>query len=163
MKRIFVVLALLALCCSLFTACGGKAPESGEPTPSEPVLADGIYTADFKTDSTMFHVNEAYNGKGTLTVKDGQMTIHITLSGKKIVNLFPGTAEDAQKEGAVLLQPTVDSVTYSDGLTDEAYGFDVPVPALDEEFPCALIGTKGVWYDHQVSVSNPEPAENPAG
>ena len=34
--------------------------------------------------------------------------------------------------------------------------FDVPVPALDEEFDLALIGTKGVWYDHKVSVSNPE-------
>ena len=150
MKKLFAVLALLALCCSLFAACGGKAPQ-----PAEPALADGVYTADFKTDSTMFHVNEVNNGKGTLTVKNGQMTIHITLSGKKIVNLFPGSAEDAQNDGAVLLQPTVDVVTYPDGLTDEAYGFDVPVPALDEEFSCALIGTKGKWYDHKVSVSNP--------
>ena len=30
-----------------------------------------------------------------------------------------GLAEDAQKEGAELLQPTTDTVTYSDGLTDE--------------------------------------------
>lgn len=156
MKKLFALLALLALCCALFTACGS---ESGK---KEPALADGTYTATFKTDSGMFHVNEANDGKGVLTVKDGEMTIHVTLSGKGIVNLFPGTAEDAAKEGAVLLQPTVDSVTYSDGLTDEAYGFDVPVPALDQEFPCALIGTKGVWYDHQVSVSNPEPLETPA-
>ena len=35
------------------------------------------------------------------------------------------------------------------------YGFDIPVPALDEEFDVALIGTKGKWYDHKVCVSNP--------
>ncbi len=29
------------------------------------------------------------------------------------------------------------------------------MPALDEEFDVALIGKKGVWYDHKVSVSNP--------
>ena len=30
-------------------------------------LKDGVYTADFDTDSNMFHVNEAKDGKGTLT------------------------------------------------------------------------------------------------
>ncbi|MDD3360679.1 MAG: hypothetical protein PHW34_03305 [Hespellia sp.] len=122
-------------------------------------LADGVYTADFTTDSSMFHVNEAKNGKGELTVKDGQMTIHITLSSQNIVNLFEGTAEDAQKDEAELLMPTTDTVTYEDGTTEDVYGFDVPVPALDEEFDLALIGTKGKWYDHKVSVSNPEAAE----
>ena len=103
----------------------------------------------------MFHVNEANDGKGTLTVKDGQMTIHVSLASKKIVNLFVGKAEDAKKDGAELLEPTTDTVTYSDGMTEEVYGFDIPVPALDEEFDVALIGTKGKWYDHKVSVTNP--------
>ena len=107
----------------------------------------------------MFHVNEAYEGKGTLTVKDGEMTIHVSLVSKSIEKLFAGTAEDAQKEGAELLEPTTDSVTYSDGYTEEVYGFDIPVPALDEEFDVALIGKKGKWYDHKVSVSNPVPSE----
>jgi len=78
------------------------------------------------------------------------------------VNLFLGTAEDAQKDGAELLEPTTDTVDYEDGTTDEAYGFDVPVPALDEEFDLALIGTKGEWYDHKVKVSNPQPQEDAA-
>lgn len=121
------------------------------------VLEDGTYTAEFQTDSGMFHVSEACEGKGTLTVKNGEMTIHISLGSKNIVNLYPGLAEDAKKDGAVLLQPTEDTVTYSDGITEEVYGFDVPVPSLDEEFDLALIGTKGVWYDHKVSVSNPQP------
>ena len=84
----------------------------------------------------------------------------MSLVSKTIQNLYPGLAEDAQKEGAELLQPTTDTVTYSDGLTDEVYGFDVPVPALDTEFDLALIGKKGVWYDHKVSVSNPEPLKD---
>lgn len=131
--------------------------ETEEKTAAE--LEDGTYTAKFDTDSSMFHVNEACEGKGTLTVKDGIMTIHVSMPSKNIVNLYPGLAEDAQKEGAELLQPTTDTVTYSDGMTEEVNGFDVPVPALDEEFDLALIGTKGTWYDHKVSVSNPEKIE----
>lgn len=126
---------------------------------ADSVLEDGEYTVDFDTDSSMFHVNEACEGKGTLTVKDGEMTLHISLTSKNIVNLFPGLAADAEKEGAELLQPAVDTVTYSDGTTEEVNGFDVPVPAVDEEFDLALLGTKGKWYDHKVSISNPEKAE----
>ncbi len=119
------------------------------------VLEDGTYAADFTTDSSMFHVNEAEDGKGVLTVKDGQMTIHVSLASENILNLFPGSAEDAKKDGAALLQPTKDTVKYSDGTEEVVNGFNVPVPALDEEFPLALIGKKGKWYDHMVKVSNP--------
>ena len=118
-------------------------------------LEDGVYTAEFDTDSSMFHVNEANDGKGVLTVKDGQMSIHISLTSKNIVNLFVGKAADAKKDGAELLQPTTDTVTYDDGTTEEVNGFDVPVKALDKDFDLALIGTKGKWYDHTVSVTNP--------
>ena len=128
---------------------------STETTQNEAQLPDGVYTAEFSTDSSMFHVSEACDGKGTLTVKDGVMTIHISLGSKKILNLYPGLAEDAAKDGAVLLEPTTDTVTYSDGMTEEVYGFDVPVPAIGEEFDLALIGTKGKWYDHKVKVSDP--------
>ena len=136
-----------------------------ETAQAEAQLPDGVYTAEFSTDSSMFHVSEACDGKGTLTVKDGVMTIHISLGSKKILNLYPGLAEDAAKEGAVLLEPTTDTVTYSDGMTEEVYGFDVPVPALGEEFDLALIGTKGKWYDHKVVVSDPvaEDSEGTAG
>lgn len=126
-----------------------------ETAQNEAQLPDGVYTAEFSTDSSMFHVSEACDGKGTLTVKDGVMTIHISLGSKKILNLYPGLAEDAAKDGAVLLEPTTDTVTYSDGMTEEVYGFDVPVPVIGEEFDLALIGTKGKWYDHKVKVSDP--------
>ena len=117
-------------------------------------LADGTYSAKFDTDSSMFHVNEAYDGRGTLTVKNGKMTLHIVMPSQNIVNLFLGTAEDAKKDGAKLIQPTTEEVTYSDGSKEEVYAFDVSVEALDQEFDLALIGTKGKWYDHKVSVSD---------
>ena len=129
-------------------------PEVSKPEAAECELEDGVYIADFDTDSTMFHVNEMLDGKGELTVKDGQMTIHISLPSKSIQNLYFGLAEDAQKEGAVLLEPTIDTIDYNDGTTDEVHGFDIPVPYLDDEFDVALIGKKETWYDHKVSVSN---------
>ena len=125
----------------------------------EAELADGVYKADFVTDNGMFQVNEAYDGKGTLTVKDGEMTIHVSLRSKKIVNLYVGLAKNAKNDKKNLLEPTTDTVTYSDGTTEEVYGFDVPVKALDQEFDLALIGTKGKWYDHKVYVTNPTPVE----
>ena len=86
------------------------------------------------------------------------MTVHITLNSKNIVQLFLGSAEDAQKDGADLIDPSeTTEITYSDGSAPkEVYSFDVQVPTLDDEFDLALIGTKGKWYDHKVSVSNPE-------
>ena len=126
-----------------------------EAQQAEAALPDGVYSVLFSTDSSMFRVNETCNGRGTLTVENGTMTLHITLISKKILNLFPGLAKDAREEGAVLLEPTLDQVTYPDGITEEVFGFDVPVPVLEEEFDLALIGTKGKWYDHKVIVSDP--------
>ena len=138
---------------------GNDAAGSEEAEETAGTLEDGTYEAEFDTDSGMFHVNEANDGKGILTVKDGKMTIHISLVSKNIENLYVGKAADAQKDGAELLQPTTDTITYDDGSTEEVYGFDVPVKALDETFDLALVGTKGKWYDHEVSVSNPVKAE----
>ena len=164
MKR-WIAAALTVLCLLTLAACGSAAApeqETAAPNQEESALPDGVYTATFTTDSTMFHANEAYDGKGVLTVENGQMTLHVVLASTSIQNLYVGTAEEAQAEGAVLLEPTVEEVKYSDGTTDEANAFDIPVPYLDEDFPCALIGKKGVWYDHMVSVSDPEPMEVPA-
>jgi hypothetical protein len=130
------------------------AADDGEASEEEEAISDGKYEAKFTTDSSMFHVNEANDDMGVLTVKDGQMTIHVSLAGDGILNLFPGTAEEAEKDGAKLLEPTEDEVTYDDGTTETVFGFDIPVPALDEEFDVALIGKKGKWYDHKVSVSS---------
>ena len=105
-------------------------------------LEDGTYTADFNTDSNMFHVNEAKEGKGVLTVKRRKNDHPRRLVSKNIVNVFVGTKEEAQADGAELIEPTTDEVTYSDGTTDEVYGFDIPVEKLDEDFNVAIIGKK---------------------
>ena len=146
---------------AVYTAHTGAAvgTETESESAAADTLPDGVYKATFTTDGSMFHVNEAYDNKGTLTVKDSEMNIHVTLVSKKILKLYPGTAEDAQKEGAVLLEPTLDEVTYSDGTTEEVYGFDIPVPAIGQEFDCALVGEKGKWYDHKVIVTDPAAEE----
>lgn len=140
------------LCCALIVGiflCSCAAAEST-------ALPSGTYLVDFSTDSSMFHVNEAWEGKAVLTVGDDGMSVHLVMPSKKVLNLYAGPAEQAKLEGAALIEPTVESVTYSDGYTENVFAFDVPVPSIGEEFDCALIGTKGVWYDHKVSVSNPE-------
>lgn len=177
--RFVSLLAVSALLAASLAGCGSSASSVASSASSEAVssvaesavseaasesaaassaraLEDGTYTAEFDTDSSMFHVNEASNGKGTLTVEDGQMTLHISLQSKKIVNLYAGMAADAPDHEADWLQPTTDTVTYSDGTSEEVYGFDVPVEALDTDFQLAILGTKGKWYDHTVSVRNVE-------
>lgn len=177
--RFVSLLAVSALLAASLAGCGSSASSVASSASSEAVssvaesavseaasesaaassaqaLEDGTYTAEFDTDSSMFHVNEASDGKGTLTVEDGRMTLHISLQSKKIVNLYVGMAADAPDHEADWLQPTTDTVTYSDGTSEEVYGFDVPVEALDTDFQLAILGTKGKWYDHTVSVRNVE-------
>lgn len=120
-------------------------------------LPDGQYWAEFDTDSSMFHVNETMEGKGILTVRDGQMTIRLVMPSRNILKLFPGTAEQAKADGAALIEPTTEVVTYPDGFAEKVYAFDLPVPVLDAEFDCAIIGKKDKWYDHKVIVRNPQP------
>lgn len=129
---------------------------AGANAAASSTLKEGTYSAKFDTDSSMFHVNDAMNGRGDLTVSKDGMSIHISLVSKKIVKLFLGTAEDAQKDGAKVIEPTTDKVKYDDGTEEEVYGFDVPVAALDTEFDLAILGEKGTWYDHKVSVSDPQ-------
>ena len=188
-RRSFMAVAGAATAAVALTACGGSASsaassvassaasseaaassavsEAASEPAAEAALPDGVYTADFDTDSSMFHANEANDGKGTLTVKDGQMTFHVSLASKKIVNLYVGMAADAEAHEGDWLQPTTDTVTYSDGTSEEVYGYDIPVAAVDQDFQLALLGTKGKWYDHTVSIRNAQPkteeaAETPA-
>ncbi len=175
MRKNDYLLLTLALSAALLAGCGAAsgtaettAAESSVQAEStaaateavqEAALPDGEYKADFNTDSSMFHANEACEGKGKLTVQDGRMTLHVSLVSKKIVNLYVGTAEEAESHEADWLKPTTDTVTYSDGLSDEVYGFDIPVEKLDTDFALAVLGEKGKWYDHTVSVSNALPAD----
>ena len=169
MTRVFSCVVAASLALSLLAGCGASSTassaasgaassEAASSVASSAVetaaLPDGVYTADFDTDSSMFHANEACNGKGTLTVENGQMTFHVSLASTHIVNLYLGKASDAADHEADWLQPTTDTVTYSDGTSEEVYGFDIPVSAVDADFDLAILGTKGKWYDHVVSVRN---------
>ena len=183
-RKIAVLVCALTISVSMLTGCGNSAPaasetseakseaaeeetvaesstaaseESEDPAaqPFVPALEDGVYTAEVDTDSSMFHINEACEGTCTLVVQDGAMTAHLILGGTGIINLYQGTKEEAQEDGAVLIEPIEETVTYSDGMTEDVYAFDVPVPVLDEEFPVAIIGDHGKWYDHTVIISNP--------
>ena len=149
-SKLWLIAALSAIMIFTLAACGGSDKNSSG-------LEDGTYTAEFTTDSRMFHVNETKDGKGTLTVENGKMTFHVSLVSKKVVNLYPGAAADAADHKTDWLIPTLDTVTYSDGTSEEVYGFDIPVTALDEDFALALLGSKGKWYDHTVSVCNAQP------
>ena len=182
MKRVFSCVVAASLALSLLAGCGASSTassaasgaassEAASSVASSAVetaaLPDGVYTADFDTDSSMFHANEACNGKGTLTVENGQMTFHVSLASTHIVNLYLGKAADAAANASDWLQPTTDTVTYSDGTSEEVYGYDIPVAAVDQDFQLALLGTKGKWYDHTVSIRNAQPkaeeaAETPA-
>ena len=163
MKRQFRAEALAVLVIALLIAvfaAGCSAGSGKEAEAPDPGIEDGTYVVTFKSDHAMFHVNDANNDKGILTVKDGKMTVHVSLQSKKIVNLFYGTKEEAQKDGAELIEPTEDTVYYDDGTTAEVYGFDVPVPALDEPFDVSILGTHGNWYTHKVTVSDPVPGDD---
>ena len=130
MKRVFSCVVAASLALSLLVGCGASSTASSaassaassEATSSvassaaeTAALTDGVYTAEFDTDSSMFHANEACDGKGTLTVENGQMTFHVSLASTHIVNLYLGKASDAADHEADWLQPTTDTVTYSDG------------------------------------------------
>ena len=169
MKRVFSCVVAASLALSLLVGCGASSTASSAVSSAASseaassvassaaetaALPDGVYTADFDTDSSMFHANEACDGKGTLTVENGQMTFHVSLASTHIVNLYLGKAADAAANASDWLQPTTDTVTYSDGTSEEVYGFDIPVSAVDADFDLAILGTKGKWYDHVVSVRN---------
>ena len=101
-------------------------------------LEDGVYTAEFDTDSGMFHVNEANDGKGTLTVKDGKDDHPCEPGIQKDRQPLCGncrrccrkTEPNSSSRPQILLHTATERA-------EEVYGFDIPVPAIDEEFDVA--------------------------
>ena len=158
MKRFSGIIAAVLIICTLCSCSGTSAASSAENSENACPLADGEYIVDFNTDSSMFHISEALNGKAVLTVEKGEMSVHAALQSMNILNLYPGKAEDAADAPEnELLSPSVDTVTYFDGMSEEVNAFDIPVEEIGTEFDLAIIGTKGKWYDHKVSVTCPAP------
>ncbi len=149
MKKKITLMISLVMAIAALTVITGCSSGSSQGNTS---LKNGKYLASFTTDSPMFHINEAYNDHGILTVKNGNMTIHVTLVSQNIVRLYSGTASEAEENKDDVIKPTTDTVHYDDGYDETVYGFDVPVPELKKEFDLALLGTHGKWYDHKVKV-----------
>ena len=162
MKRVFSCVVAASLALSLLVGCGASSTASSAASSAASseaassvassaaetaALPDGVYTAEFDTDSSMFHANEACDGKGTLTVENGQMTFHVSLASTHIVNLYLGKASDAADHEADWLQPTTDTVTYSDGTSEEVYGFDIPVTAVDTDFDLDVVTAVRILWD----------------
>ncbi len=119
-------LASLTLAALLLAGCGASAASTAESTseavsteetapaataaPAETqapaaALPDGVYTAKFNTDSSMFHANEAVDGMGTLTVENGTMTSTSVCSPRRsstCIRAWPPTPPPTRATGCNL-------------------------------------------------------------
>jgi uncharacterized protein with FMN-binding domain len=163
MKKILIFLLAALLVCIMFTGCGTEATpaasgepaqiageenasaESGENAPVEsgkpkPVygnqIKDGTYKIEVSSSSSMFRIIDAQ-----LTVKDGEMSAVLTLSGDGYEKLYMGTGEEA-------LADTDDKCIYFVENADSKYTYKVPVAALNQDIDCAAWSIrKEMWYD----------------
>ena len=102
-------------------------------------IEEGVYEIDADSSSSMFKIVKA-----ELTVKDGDMSAVITLSGKGYLRLFMGTGMEAVK---------ADPSSYAEFQEDAdgAYTYEIPVEALDKTLECTGFSKrKEKWYDHQI-------------
>ena len=114
-----------------------------EPTPTptpETTVANGIYSMDVTSSSSMFKVVDCI-----LTAKDGKMSAVLTLSGTGYGYLYMGTKEEAASADQSSWIP------YQ--INEEGkYTYTVPVEALDKEIAVAAYSIKkGIWYDRMLT------------
>ena len=114
-----------------------------EPTPTptpEATVANGIYSMDVTSSSSMFKVVDCI-----LTAKDGKMSAVLTLSGTGYGYLYMGTKEEAT---------SADQSSWIPYQVNEEgkYTYTVPVEALDKELAVAAYSIKkGIWYDRTLT------------
>ena len=114
-----------------------------EPTPTptpEATVANGIYSMDVVSSSSMFKVVDCI-----LTAKDGKMSAVLTLSGTGYGYLYMGTKEEAT---------SADQSSWIPYQVNEEgkYTYTVPVEALDKEIAVAAYSIKkGIWYDRTLT------------
>lgn len=108
----------------------GMTPITGD------AVADGTYAVTVDCSSSMFKITSA-----ELTVKDGQMTAVLTMSGTGYRCVYMGTGEEAAKADPA------DYIFHEED-ADGAHTFTVPVEALDQGISCAAFSEKKQqWYD----------------
>jgi glucose/arabinose dehydrogenase len=142
-----LILAAVLICLTLAGCASGGAsddavsdPQPAEAETSEPVygsqIQDGTYQIEVSSSSSMFRITDAQ-----LTVKDGNMTAVLTLSGTGYLKLHMGTGEEA-------LADTDDKCIYYVENAEGNYTYEVPVAALDQDIDVAAWSIKKeTWYD----------------
>ena len=112
------------------------ASEEGSDTPEAVVLSDGTYHVNVESSSSMFKVTDC-----VLTVKNGEMSAVITLSGTGYDKLYMGTAEDA-------VDANEEEFIYYQMNLEGDYTYTIPVEGLDREIAVAAHSSKkDTWYD----------------
>lgn len=108
--------------------------------PAAPLYAEnikeGTYPINVSSSSSMFRVVDAQ-----LTVKDGAMSVVLTLSGQGYEKLYVGTSEEA-------LADSDDKCAYFVENEEGLYTYEIPVEALNVDADvCAWSIKKQQWYD----------------
>lgn len=108
--------------------------------PAAPLYAEnikeGTYPINVSSSSSMFRVVDAQ-----LTVKDGAMSVVLTLSGQGYEKLYVGTSEEA-------LADSDDKCAYFVENEEGLYTYEIPVEALNVDTDvCAWSIKKQQWYD----------------
>ena len=111
------------------------------PNPApEATVANGIYSMDVTSSSSMFKVVDCI-----LTAKDGKMSAVLTLSGTGYGYLYMGTKEEAASADQSSWIPYQVN-------KEGKYTYTVPVDALDKEIAVAAYSIKkGIWYDRTLT------------
>ena len=93
------------------------------------IIADGTYQVNAEAGGKMFRVTDC-----VMTVKNGQMTAAVTLSGQGYNRIYLGDEKNAPGDEKNWILP--------DSLLAEQYTFQIPVEKLDEVMTIAVHTTK---------------------
>lgn len=154
MKKFKMAVVSLFVAGCLSTSCYAEQTEkslvasSEEMAPAEDILdegmvaiegsqiKDGTYEIEVDSSSKMFRIV-----KCELTVKDGNMTAVMTMSGDGYLKLYMGTGEEAVKASEEEYIPFEQD-------SEGRQTYEVPVEALDKGIECtAWSKKKEKWYD----------------
>ncbi len=142
MRRLKAVLGLLFLMITgvFFTPviCHAEGKVNLVPVEGKDVK-DGVYPIEVESSSSMFRIVEAQ-----LTVKEGEMTATLTMSGTGYLKVYMGTAKEALAAGEEGAIPYVEN-------EEGAHTYTVPVERLNQEISCAAYSKKKEkWYDREL-------------
>ena len=98
------------------------------------IIADGNYQVNAEAGGKMIRVTNC-----VMTVKNGQMTAAVTLSGRGYNRIYLGDVNDAPNDESNWILP--------DSLLAEQYTFQIPVEKLDEVMTIAVHTTKSNKWD----------------